>query len=91
MTTYAIANKGDKEVNLWCTGKYKGEVLHFDVINGLWSGKLYPDGRLVVDAYPKHVHPLAEVIWKGEVPKRYAYEYHTAIPWINDQLKSRKD
>lgn len=44
----AHASNSD-DINIWCDQlEYKDGYINFTVINGAWSGKLYPDGTIVV-------------------------------------------
>lgn len=82
--TMAISYAGKSEVSLWCDNlqtKPDGTIT-FDVINGGWSGEIWPDGTLFIGDDPDP--HLACIIWEGTVPKRIAErnDYNGVMAWI---------
>lgn len=90
MTRYAIGPINAKTLTVLATGELDAEgTLHFDVINGGWSGTLDAYGVLRINDSDDSFDDQA-VLWSGEVPRDHAGHFNEAIPWINEQLARRK-
>ncbi len=80
----AIGN--DNKVELLCSVEKVDSDgrIHFEVINGCWSGSFKDD-----EVYEKTFHRKrpAKVLWRGQVPNLYSQDYNKAIDWINKILE----
>lgn len=88
----AIAREKEKKVDLWCNGIAEDTdgTVHFNVINGLWDGKI-KDGLLTVKYTGTTFR--AKIVWRGTVPPLFTSsmnwggkDYNGAIAWLNEEL-----
>lgn len=78
-------SKGDNMVSIWCevTDRDSDGTIHFDVINGAWSGWINGDEVYVFDTTRSHFGN--KIVWQGKAPFS-EWKYNEAIAWIQESV-----
>jgi hypothetical protein len=73
-------------VELWCSvrKRHSNGTIEFSVINGLWDGTLYANNTMKVHATGQFWPAI--LVWEGDVPSKYSFDYNAAIKWIDEEL-----
>lgn len=89
-TTIALGEANSRKVGLWCeiTDENTDEI-YFHVINGRWDGHFnLKTGVVTINGDTTGIYKSV-LLWRGKVPEEYAYDYNTAIAWIDDFIGHR--
>ena len=90
--TLGISHPSDpKKVRVWAEIRGKDDIgERFECLNGSWYGWLINErAQLKIDVYEESVHPCI-VVWEGEIPYSYSYNYNEAIRYIEEQINGRE-